>query len=193
MVHDVCKYFSSHHSTPLFFHISVDKHKLELMMSRITSVSLYSLTSSYPLKSASILFSSICDLIFCSILCSFLQTIFPILEDCQHFYIVSLQTNCSQPCPLQPLSQCQSSQQDLHTGPMDGTVHQWITTLISQSPQQWSTHLLKLLMDMMLLHSKDIHPTWVKSSPGHWVKGSWILSTKSKEDLESFWWQVVTT
>ena len=132
---------------PLFFHISVDKHKLESTTSRITSLSLYSLTSSCPLKSASILFSSICHLIFYSILCSFLPTIFPIPEDCHHFDIVSLQTNYSRPCPLPPLSQRQSSQRDLHTGPMDGTVHQWITTLISQSPQQRSTHLLKLLMD----------------------------------------------
>ena len=31
------------------------------------------------------------------------------------------------------------------------------------------------------------------SSPRQWVKGSRVLSTKSKEDLESFWWQVVTT
>ena len=44
----------------------------------------------------------------------------------------------------------------------------------------------------MLCHGRVIHLMWVKLSLRHWVKGSCVLSTKSEEDLESFWWQVVT-
>ena len=46
---------------------------------------------------------------------------------------------------------------------------------------------------LLLCHGRDVHLTWVKSLLlRHWVQGVLGSSTKSEEDLESFWWQVVT-
>ena len=43
-------------------------------------------------------------------------------------------------------------------------------------------------LDFMLCHSRDVHPTWVKSftkTLSNEVPVFWVLSTKSEEDLES--------
>ena len=44
------------------------------------------------------------------------------------------------------------------------------------------------LASSLFHHSRDIHLMWVKLSLRHWEKCSRVLSSKSEEDLESFWW-----
>ena len=44
----------------------------------------------------------------------------------------------------------------------------------------------------MLRYCRNVRPTWVRfTKQRHWVLWLRVLSTKSEEDLDSFWWQVV--
>ena len=48
---------------------------------------------------------------------------------------------------------------------------------------------VKRRLDFMLRHGRDVHLTWVKLFTRTLSNNVLVLSTKSKEDLESFWWE----